>query len=395
LTNNNWTRLNNEVKVIKDGRYQLEKDKEAVKDYMVNYVNQNTVFFHDLEEKIDYLIKNEYYDSDTFDKYTFKQVKNVFKLAYARKFRFPSFMSAFKFYNNYALKTDDGSKFLERYEDRVSVNALFLADGDFEKAKNMVQVLINQEYQPATPTFLNAARKRSGDLVSCFLLTCPDTTEGIMYIVESSAPIPSQVSINSQKYNYKEVNKLNTIWRKVKGFEDYMISNKGEVMSFKQSKNGKLMKPSIDKDGYLEVGIRDFYGKRKYFRVHRLVAIHFIPNPKMLELVNHRDGVVSNNNVDNLEWVTASGNTLHSFRCLGRKGHNGGTNKRIKKIDKKSNKLIREYSSIHEAASDNHITVQAISRCLNGKCKTSAGFKWEFIDKGVETIESTLNSVSE
>lgn len=185
----NYIQLNNEVKVLKDGFYQLEKDREAVRDYFISHINQNTVFFHDLKEKLKYLVDNDYYDASVLKPYTYEQIKEVYDIAYAKKFRFPSFMSAFKFYNSYALKTNDGKKFLERYEDRVAINALFLANGDFEKAKELVQVLINQEYQPATPTFLNAGRKRGGRMVSCFLLDCPDTTEGIMYVVQSCAQL--------------------------------------------------------------------------------------------------------------------------------------------------------------------------------------------------------------
>lgn len=184
-----YIELNNEVKNLVDGFYQIEKDKEAVRDYFISHVNEETVFFHNLKEKLDYLIENEYYDEKVINQYTYQQVKTVFNIAYGKKFRFPSFMSAFKFYNNYALKTNDGKKYLERYEDRVAVNALYLAQGDYEKAKAHVRNLINQNYQPATPTFLNAGRKRSGRMVSCFLLDCPDTTEGIMYIVQSSAQL--------------------------------------------------------------------------------------------------------------------------------------------------------------------------------------------------------------
>lgn len=184
-----YIELNNEVKNLVDGFYQIEKDKEAVRDYFISHVNEETVFFHNLREKLDYLIENEYYDEKVINQYTYQQVKTVFNIAYGKKFRFPSFMSAFKFYNNYALKTNDGKKYLERYEDRVAVNALYLAQGDYEKAKAHVRNLINQNYQPATPTFLNAGRKRSGRMVSCFLLDCPDTTEGIMYIVQSSAQL--------------------------------------------------------------------------------------------------------------------------------------------------------------------------------------------------------------
>jgi ribonucleoside-diphosphate reductase alpha chain len=197
-----WIELNNEVKVMKDGQFQFEKDREAVKEYMVNYVNTNTVFFHDLKEKLDYLFENDYYERSIFDKYTFSQIKEIFNMCYKKKFRFPSFMSAYKFYNNYALKTDDGTKFLERYEDRVAVNALDGADGNFEKAKELAFILMEQGYQPATPTFLNAARKRSGERVSCFLISCPDNTEGILYVLGAAAQLSRRgggVGINLSK----------------------------------------------------------------------------------------------------------------------------------------------------------------------------------------------------
>lgn len=185
-----YIELNNEVK-IKDenGQFQYHKDIEATRSYFVDYVNKNMQFFHDLEEKLDYLIENQYYDSSVFKKYKQRQVKELFKEVYGHKFRFKSFMSAFKFYNNYALKTDDGSRFLERYEDRVVMNALYLADGDYALAKRIARQLIRQNFQTATPTFLNAGRARAGRLVSCFLLQMPDSTEGIMYINEAVAQL--------------------------------------------------------------------------------------------------------------------------------------------------------------------------------------------------------------
>ncbi|MDA1475432.1 class 1b ribonucleoside-diphosphate reductase subunit alpha [Bacillus changyiensis] len=201
-----WIQLNNEIMIQKDGKFQFDKDKEAVHSYFVDYVNQNTVFFHDLKEKIDYLIKNQYYEEEFLSKYTFEEIKEVFKLAYAKKFRFPSFMSAFKFYNDYALKTNDKKKILERYEDRISIVALFFANGDKEKALEFVKVMINQEYQPSTPTFLNAGRKRRGELVSCFLLEVNDSLNDISRAVDISmqlSKLGGGVSLNLSKLRAK------------------------------------------------------------------------------------------------------------------------------------------------------------------------------------------------
>ncbi|GMX64598.1 class 1b ribonucleoside-diphosphate reductase subunit alpha [Paenibacillus elgii] len=201
-----WIQLNNEIMLKKDGQFQFEKDKEAVKSYFIDHVNQNTVFFHDLKEKLDYLIENEYYEKEFLDKYTFKQIKEVFKTAYDKKFRFSSFMSAFKFYNDYALKTNDRKKILERYEDRLSIMALFLAEGDFEKAKKLVKMFIEQEYQPATPTMLNAGRKRRGELVSCFLLEVGDSLNDISKAIDMSmqlSKLGGGVSLNLSKIRAK------------------------------------------------------------------------------------------------------------------------------------------------------------------------------------------------
>jgi ribonucleoside-diphosphate reductase alpha chain len=175
----NWIQKNNEIMIQKDGQYQFDKDHDAVHSYFVDHINQNTVFFHDLKEKLDYLIENDYYEEEFLSKYSYKQIKEVFDIAYRKKFRFSSYMSAFKFYNDYALKTNDKKKILERYEDRVAIVALFLADGDHDKAKQMCKMLINQEMQPATPTFLNAGRKRRGELVSCFLMEMNDSLNDI------------------------------------------------------------------------------------------------------------------------------------------------------------------------------------------------------------------------
>ncbi|CAM3515386.1 class 1b ribonucleoside-diphosphate reductase subunit alpha [Pseudostreptobacillus hongkongensis] len=183
--------LNNEVMVKdKEGKLQLEKDKEAVYSYFVDYVNKNTVFFHNLKEKMDYLINNDYY-IDFYKMYTYEEIKEVFDLTYSKKFRFQSYMAASKFYQSYALMDDTGEKFLERYEDRISIVSLFLAQGDKNKALRYAEMLINQEYQPATPTFLNAGKKRSGELVSCYLDEIGDNLSGIGYAFDSAMKLSS------------------------------------------------------------------------------------------------------------------------------------------------------------------------------------------------------------
>ncbi|PLR75407.1 ribonucleotide-diphosphate reductase subunit alpha [Bacillus sp. V3-13] len=178
--------LNNLLNIPKNGKIQLDKDKEAAKAYFLEYVNPNTVFFHTLDEKLDYLIENNYIKEDFLNLYDRKFVKQLFKKIYKHKFRFRSFMGAYKFYQQYALKTDDKQRFLERFEDRLAFNALALANGDEQLALDLADELINQRYQPATPTFLNIGKKRAGEMVSCFLLTVSDDMNSIGRSVNSA-----------------------------------------------------------------------------------------------------------------------------------------------------------------------------------------------------------------
>ena len=169
-----------------DGKIQFDKDKLAAKHYFLDHVNLNTVFFHSLEEKLEYLVENEYYDTEILDQYGFDFVKSLFKQAYEYKFRFPTFLGAFKFYTSYALKTFDGERYLERFEDRVCMNALMLARGDKKLAQDLVEEIITGRFQPATPTFLNAGKKQRGEFVSCFLLRIEDNMESISRGINSS-----------------------------------------------------------------------------------------------------------------------------------------------------------------------------------------------------------------
>lgn len=167
-----WRSLNAMINLLdENGHLQLHKDKESVRSYFLEHVNLNTVFFHDLEEKYDYLVSHGLWDKAVFEQYNWQFVKGLFKRAYGYKFRFPGLLSAYKFYSTYALKTSDGSKYLERYEDRVVCNALFLSEGDENRAINTLDVIMKGQYQPATPTFLNAGKKQRGEFISCFLIS--------------------------------------------------------------------------------------------------------------------------------------------------------------------------------------------------------------------------------
>lgn len=169
-----------------NGELQLDKDREAARQYFLQHVNQNTVFFHSLEEKLDYLMEEGYYEAEMLGQYSFAFIKALFEQAYAYKFRFPSFLGAFKYYTSYTLKTFDGKRYLERYEDRVCMVALTLARGEEALAKSLVDEVISGRFQPATPTFLNCGKQQRGELVSCFLLRIEDNMESIGRSINSA-----------------------------------------------------------------------------------------------------------------------------------------------------------------------------------------------------------------
>lgn len=169
-----------------NGKIQFDKDREAANQFFLQHVNQNTVYFHDLEEKMRYLVENKYYEPELLEQYDFDFIKSLFKRAYSYKFRFKSFLGAYKYYTSYTLKTFDGRRYLERFEDRVSMTALFLADGDTTVAEHLVDEIMTGRFQPATPTFLNAGKAQRGELVSCFLLRIEDNMESIGRSINSA-----------------------------------------------------------------------------------------------------------------------------------------------------------------------------------------------------------------
>ena len=169
-----------------EGRIQFDKDRLAARQYFLQHVNQNTVFFHNLAEKLRYLVEEGYYEAAVLDQYAFDDIKALFKQAYTKKFRFQTFLGAFKYYTSYTLKTFDGKRYLERYEDRVCMVALTLARGDIQLAGHFVDEIISGRFQPATPTFLNCGKKQRGELVSCFLLRIEDNMESIGRSVNSA-----------------------------------------------------------------------------------------------------------------------------------------------------------------------------------------------------------------
>lgn len=176
--------LNNEITIQKDGFFQLEKDKEAVVEFEKE-VKEKLITFKTVEEKIRYLLKHDYYYPVTSE-YTMSEIKEIFKIAHSYKFKFQSYMAISKFYKEYALKTNDNKNYLETYADRLAIVSLFLSRGNIEKARKLVRTMMEQRYQPATPSMMNAGRSNRGEMVSCFLLEMDDTLNSIGFNINTA-----------------------------------------------------------------------------------------------------------------------------------------------------------------------------------------------------------------
>lgn len=186
LENVSYFRLNNEINIPVNGQIPLHKDHEALLAFFEENVRPNLKTFPTVAEKITYLLEHDYIESDFIKKYSIDFITELSDWLYAQNFQFKSFMAAYKFYQQYALKTNDGEFYLENIEDRILMNALYFADGDIELAQSLADELIHQRYQPATPSFLNAGRSRRGELVSCFLIQATDDMNSIGRSVNSA-----------------------------------------------------------------------------------------------------------------------------------------------------------------------------------------------------------------
>ena len=178
--------FNNQLNIPVNNTIQINKDREALQAFLKENVEPNTKRFASLKERFDYLVTENFLDPELVKEYDFSFIEKLYAYLEGEHFQFKSFMAAYKFYAQYALKTNDGDWYLENYHDRVAVNALFYAKGNEELAMQLADEMIHQRYQPATPSFLNAGRARRGELVSCFILQATDDMNSIGRTINSA-----------------------------------------------------------------------------------------------------------------------------------------------------------------------------------------------------------------
>jgi ribonucleoside-diphosphate reductase alpha chain len=234
----NYYELNNSIMLKdEDGFLRLDNDKLAIVKYL-EYVDENRLKFTNVVQRMKYLVEQHsvvkktmdvekiigylekikvdisdpyyskilddvmanlpeecfmeettlpFYDKNIIAKYTDEQIVELHTLASDYQFNYKTFMQAYKFYEDYALKSDDKKTFLETFEEHNVIVSMYLGNGDYEKAKEFLASFMEQRVQPATPTYLNAGRARRGEMVSCFLLALDDSTESIQHNLTNMA----------------------------------------------------------------------------------------------------------------------------------------------------------------------------------------------------------------
>ncbi len=175
------------------------------------------------------------------------------------------------------------------------------------------------------------------------------------------------------------------IWKDIVGYEGYYkVSNLGRIKSLdwitrhnyggEKKKSGCVIKPINQNNGYLTVNL-SVRGKRKCVLIHILVATSFIQNPENKPCVNHKDGDKKNNNLINLEWVTYSENSIHSYRVLNKIS---SRRKPVMQLCLLTSRVINTFSSSMEAASVLKVSNKNISAVLNNRSKSCGGYGWTF-----------------
>lgn len=204
------------------------------------------------------------------------------------------------------------------------------------------------------------------------------------------------------------------IWRKISNCDYYLISNLGRVKSLSRYVNGihgkrlikeRILKQMLNNTGYWVVPLINNNGGKKPYLVHRLLAEAFIENPENKKTINHKNGIRSDNTIENLEWATYSENIKHSFVVLGRKptimkgekcwlygkkgknhpGYGNSHNKKRIGLKNPNSKKVKcdtldlYYESISLAAKDLNLQASGISNVCLGKRKQIFGLTFRYI----------------
>lgn len=210
----------------------------------------------------------------------------------------------------------------------------------------------------------------------------------------------------------------NEIWKTLEENKNYQVSNLGRVRSvFKGEGKEIVMKPVVDKGGYLRIGLSGGSRSKHTTRlVHQLVALAFIPNPSGYREINHIDGNKLNNTVSNLEWCSRSHNVSEAFRLglkVNKKGSESDLAKTFFQFNAKTGAFICMWGSLVECAKylafetgyEPNVIRTNLTANLHNRIKTCCGYifsfkedimpelashKWEMGQKGVIGVRRDL-----
>lgn len=162
---------------------------------------------------------------------------------------------------------------------------------------------------------------------------------------------------------------MDEIWKDVPGYEGlYLVSNTGKIFSLRCK---RCLTQSTDRGGYMRVPLSS--DKKKFWSVHRLVAMAFIPNPDNLPEVNHKDENTTNNHEENLEWCTRKYNANYGTAMKRMAATNS---KPVEQM--KGGEVVKRWESIKAAGEDTGFDRGNISKCCTGKSRTYKGYEWRF-----------------
>lgn len=175
---------------------------------------------------------------------------------------------------------------------------------------------------------------------------------------------------------------MEELWKEIAGFDGkFQVSNLGRIKN-----NGVLATLSVGGKGYLRFGM-SVNNKSKHYSVHRYVLLTFIGKPQGDRIyANHKSGVKTDNRLENLEWVTARENMLHSYKTglhvpisinKDKFGELAPRSKRVYQYTLDGT-YVNSYGSVREAGRMLNICYHGIVACANGKYKHSAGYLWSY-----------------